>query len=238
MPIAFSPDSKLLASSSGRHIQLWSTATSTLQPNPEAIRSKPSVFLAFSFDLELLASACGGDEIQIRSTTTGVLTQTFPDDFAGSITAMVFSPDSTLLAWYSPYLYPKIKIWSIVSNRLQHVFKPGHVASMAFSHDSKLLALRLYGGETHIWSAVTGRQQGVLEYNNDDIISSMFTFSNQESDYGYDDRGWITFRRNRLLWIPKDFQPSRYTISGSTIAIQSYSGTVVGLGLNAGNLAS
>ncbi|KAM7184071.1 mitogen activated protein kinase [Rhypophila sp. PSN 637] len=111
--VAFSPDSKLLASGSyGGTIRIWNTATwqlqQTLPGHNDVVHS-----VAFSPDSKFLASGSHDGTIRLWNTATWQLQQTLPDhdDIVHSV---AFSPDSKLLASSSWDM--TIRLWDIATN--------------------------------------------------------------------------------------------------------------------------
>jgi WD40 repeat protein len=96
MSVAFSHDSKLLASASGdKTVKIWDTSTGSLQQTLEG-HSDWVKSIAFSHDSKLLASASGDKTVKIWDTSTGSLQQTVAVNTY--ITSLSFdSTDSNLL---------------------------------------------------------------------------------------------------------------------------------------------
>ncbi|KAL7926381.1 hypothetical protein ACQKWADRAFT_280138 [Trichoderma austrokoningii] len=144
LSIAFSHDAKLLASGSfDGTIQLWDTATGeclhTLRGHSGRVLS-----IAFSPDSNILASGSSDNTIKLWDGTTGQCLQT--SHIHHSIMAqIVFSPDAKLLASTSANRQTIQLRDSATGVCLQELLHPPssyrRKISIAFSHDSKLIAI-------------------------------------------------------------------------------------------------
>ncbi|RYP04155.1 hypothetical protein DL764_004654 [Monosporascus ibericus] len=176
--VAFSHDSKLVASASGdKTVRIWSADTGVLQQTFEghndSVRS-----VAFSHDSKLVASASGDKTVRIWSADTGVLQQTL-EGHNGSVRSVVFSYDSKLVASASGD--KTVRIWSADTGVLQQTLE-GHndsVSSVTFSHDSKLVASASDDETVRIWSADTGVLQQTLEGHNGSVRSVAFSYDSK-----------------------------------------------------------
>ncbi|KFY30639.1 hypothetical protein V493_01778 [Pseudogymnoascus sp. VKM F-4281 (FW-2241)] len=263
--VAFSHNSELLASvSQDETVRIWNTATSTLQQTLEG-HSGRVWSVAFSHDSELLASASEDETVQIWNTATGTLQQTLEGrtggmSYSDDSELLVFSHDSELLALA---VDKTVRIWNTATT-LQQTLEghSGRVWSVAFSHDSELLASASKDKTVRIWNAATGTLQQNISVNGH-ISSLLFDItdmvlitnigritlgktelaslseSSQEGGKshlkGLAIRGsWVTWNAQNLLWLPPDYRDmcSDISLSGSTLAVGCKSGKVFVIGFS------
>ncbi|KAJ5630085.1 hypothetical protein N7528_003742, partial [Penicillium herquei] len=192
--VTFSPDGRLLASSSRGTVYLWDLATSTLQ---QTLQVPPSMTnpMAFSPDSQLLAVA--GSLLEARSLTgiiqlwnlaEGVLHQTL-QGHSDQILSLVFSPDGQLLA--SIFLGRAVQVWNLDTGELQQskitdksansggrIFRTDSQA-LAFSPDSQILAYGSWDHIVHLLNPATGTLQRKLR-GHSDLITSIAISPNGE----------------------------------------------------------
>jgi WD40 repeat protein len=147
-----SPDGGILASGSGKTIQLWDLKTNKLKRSLTS-HTDWITALASSPDGNILASSSLDQTIKLWNFKTGDLLTTWQ---AGSTTALVFSPDSKTLASGNRLVSLKgcktpnrIQLWDLDSGEAKFSINSGLVNALAFSPDGRFLAAG--AKETTVW---------------------------------------------------------------------------------------
>jgi WD40 repeat protein len=155
MCVAYSPDGKLLASTSeGRDAstRLWDvTARKEIRRWNEGSRA-----VAFSPDGKVLAGGDSQGDILFWDARSGERLRRIPR--AGvPVETLAFSPDSKLIA--STHRSGTVRLWNVRTGA-EVLVGPGHqsaVVSVAFSPDGKRLATRGADARVYIWDVSQGR---------------------------------------------------------------------------------
>ncbi|KAH8595410.1 WD40-repeat-containing domain protein [Bisporella sp. PMI_857] len=149
--LAFSPDSKLLASASYSGINLWDTDTGLER---RVLESGDASAVAFSPDGELLATASQTGNVKLWDI--GLVTRTYPlHGHTGRATAVGFSFDGNLLA--SGSIDATVQLFDF-STRVMLKLR-GHsksVTALIFSSHNTLLASASDDGTVVLWNCNTG----------------------------------------------------------------------------------
>ncbi|KAH8761866.1 hypothetical protein F5882DRAFT_431506 [Hyaloscypha sp. PMI_1271] len=193
--VAFSHDSRLLASASDDNtVKVWDIAIGTLQQTLEGHSSLVSS-VAFSHESKLLVSASWDKTVKVWNAATGVLQQTL-EGHSSWVNSVAFSHDSKLLVSASSDNTVKqtleghsasndetVKVWDIAIAKatLQQTLE-GHndwVRSIAFSHNSKLLASAVDDCTVKVWHAATGILRQTLKGHSGWLRSVAFSHNSK-----------------------------------------------------------
>jgi WD40 repeat protein len=253
--VAFSPDSKRLASASrDRTVKIWDASSGaclqTLEGHSGLVDS-----VAFSHDSKRLASASRDRTVKIWDASSGACLQTL-EGHSDSVDSVAFSHDSKRLA--SASRDRTVKIWDASSGVCLQTLE-GHsdsVDSVAFSHDSKRLASASRDRTVKIWDASSGvclQTLGIgktlfkisFDAKSSYICTEIGTIAidtsiavrmrpsitdSQKPRYKgvalSSDGTWITYDSENLVWLPSEYRPFCSTVSGTTIGFSVASGKV------------
>ncbi|PKK44896.1 hypothetical protein CI102_11870, partial [Trichoderma harzianum] len=148
--VAFSHDSKLIASTSvDNTICIWSVDTGNCVQRLKG-HGNDILSVAFSHDSKLIASASEDKTTRLWRVDTNGFQQEDPAVIISESTLFVFSNDSTLVASVSGKI---ISLWCPHTGRCTQELK-GHseeVVSIAFSHDTALIASFSRDGSARLW---------------------------------------------------------------------------------------
>ena len=181
--LAFSPDSKTLASAGGGEptVRMWEVATGRLVSTivDDVIRAGASFAgqrqtsagfikpVVYSPDGKILAT--GGDDgtIRFRDAATGRLVMTLRDPHSlNPVTRLAFSPDGKLLA-SSNYFGQAASIWDVATSYLLRTIKVHtiDIPDVAFAADSVHLAAGCQNGKIVILDATRDQEARSLPAN-------------------------------------------------------------------------
>jgi WD40 repeat protein len=206
--VSVSNDSKMLASGDYYGIvRLWDLIDGALLHNLEGPDGEITGSV-FSQGAELLATSHFDNTIHIWNTQSGscamVLTST---DGIGSI---AFSPDSSLLA--STTRNDMVRLWRIEDGKCLQGREFPRVGTCDIEFDPSGSQLIFDAGQLSI-EGLGAEDQPI------DLVDTGFALSK--------DSRWVTWRGNKILWLPSSVHPSNWLIRGSTVAIGCTSGKVI-----------
>jgi WD40 repeat protein len=207
--VAFSPDSRLLASDSDKIIRLWDTATGGLQRTLEG-HSSSIISVVFSPNGQLLASGSHDGIIRLWDTITGGLRQILAGHLSW-VKSLAFSPDSQLLA--SGSNDNTVRLWDNTTGVQREVIRTqGMVTQLELFQNGSRIITNL--GSIHI------------QPTSDSDISG----SHRHPDIFLEQHHWISLNRDRVLWLPPEARPTCSAIKRNIIAMGHASGRISFLG--------
>jgi RNA polymerase sigma factor (sigma-70 family) len=138
--LAFSPDGQVLASvGPGQPTRLWRVDTGQVLRQLHDQATDASA-VAFSLDRKLLATGGKQGRVQLWEADTGRLVRDWAEGYADQIRALVFSPDSQLLAC-CPENNKIIRVRQVSTNKEVHRFAvTSATGCLAFAPDGSTLA--------------------------------------------------------------------------------------------------
>jgi WD40 repeat protein len=178
--LAFSPDSKILATGSADHsIKLWDT-TSRRQPVTLTTQMGSVLAIAFSTDGSTLVAGNLDGDIKLWNVASHQLSDGFKVHVAETtqIKALAFAPDGNTLAVTGGF---GVDVWNValkesVLSLSDHAGRqPLEVATLAFSRDGKRLAT---GGDDRIvglWDVASGKEIKTFKGHSDAVTSLAFS---------------------------------------------------------------
>jgi WD40 repeat protein len=174
LAVAFSPDGKVLASSSrDKTVKLWDPATGELKRTLTE-HSADVYDVTFSPKGDLLASAGADKTIKLRDAHTGKVVRTL-EGHTDIVRSVAFSPDQKTLA--SASVDQTVRLWDVETGWLERTLE-GHtkrVKSVVYSPDGNTLASASSDQTIRLWDARTGKVLRVLQGHTGDLECLAFS---------------------------------------------------------------
>jgi WD40 repeat protein len=205
--VAFSPDSKVLASGSyDDTVRFWDATTGACKQTLEG-HSDSVLALTFSPDGKVLASASYDNTVRLWDATTGAWKHTL-EGHGNRVNALAFSPDGKVLASASDDR--TVWLWDVVTGAWKQTFEIDcYVASLLFSDGQYLKTDR------GMLSLNSGSFGLYLHPNRDQSINAISI-----------DNEWVTRDGHNLPWLPLDFRPSCSAVFSNMLVLGRKSGHV------------
>ena len=176
LAVAFSPDSKTLASGSeDGTIKLWTMAGSkTTEKSSLTGHTGPVRAVAFSPDGQYLASGSADQTIKVWDIANGKEVLSL-SGHGGPVVSVAFGPGGKTLASASDD--KTVKLWNLTTGKSTATLS-GHtnyVTSVAYSPDGKILASGSADSTIKLWDAATGSEIRTLAGHTDWVWSVAFS---------------------------------------------------------------
>jgi WD40 repeat protein len=171
---AFSLDMTRMVSSSDQDVKIWDTSNGACLQTLTG-HDKKVVSVAFSHDSNWVASAVWGNTIKIWDVNSGTCLQTLTSHMhVNPKSTIAFSHDSTRLvvSGDNDFMICDTSNGACLQTLTGH---DKNVVSVAFSHDSKWVALAAWGNTIKIWDVNSGTCLQTLDGYSGEITSVIFS---------------------------------------------------------------
>lgn len=156
--VAFSSDSKALATFSGKCIRLWDYHLGKETGKLDGAGG----LLFFSKDAEWLGTYANPTHVSLFETKT-LREKHRIGPHPTLLSAVALAPDKSVLATYASS--KEIRLWDVANNRVRHVLR-GHkdgTNALIFSHDGKTLFSGGMDFRVALWDTATGNERASLD---------------------------------------------------------------------------
>lgn len=164
--LAFSPDSKLLASGSFQEVFIWDAATGAIKQRLTGFADRV-VALAFSPDGKMLVTGGGAPtedgEVKIYDPATGKMTLEVKNCHSDTVFGVSVSGDNKMLATCGADKF--VKTWELPSGKFLKSFEghTHHVLDVGWKSDGKLLASAGADNVVKVWDFDKGEQARTIQ---------------------------------------------------------------------------
>jgi len=210
--VAFSHDSARLASASwDSTVKIWDASSGECLQTLEGHRDEVNS-VAFSHDSARLASASRDRTVKIWDVSSGECLQTL-EGHRGEVSSVAFSHNSARLA--SASWDRTVKIWDASSGECLQTLEIGKLP-FNISFDTTGSCLHTEIGTIAVNASTSNMTPSVTDLQNPRYQGWALS----------SDGAWITYNSENLVWLPSEYRPSCWAVSGKTIGVGVGSGKV------------
>ncbi|KIW36652.1 uncharacterized protein PV06_11164 [Exophiala oligosperma] len=211
--VMFSPDGSLVASGSrDKTVRIWDVQTGQCRHQLEG-HCDEVTSVVFSPDGSLVASGSWDKTVRIWDVQTGQCRHQL-EGHSDWVNSVVFSPDGSLVA--SGSWDKMVRIWDTIN-------ATGVACHHSGTHQNEI---KFNGANSNIW--INGYPLTLPSQARPSRLASQPLSANRSvrSSLGITNR-WIVRNSERILWLPPEYRPGRWTCFAKYIAIGTDSGRVV-----------
>jgi len=219
--LIFSPGRCITRSEFENAVPQWITQKPTIADNWSAClqtlegHSGPVTSVAWSHNATRLVSASNDYTVKIWDPATGQCVSTF-EDHSGWVTSVAWSHDATRLASASNDW--TVKIWDPATGQCVSTLEICRNIGYIQFHKSNSDLLHTKSGTLdlgHVANLLLGRISA------DPLLPKV-------AGYGLSNNNtWITYQGENLIWLPPEYRPLCFAVSGTTVSIGCSSGHVL-----------